>query len=265
MKEINDSYIEIKSKATNSNDLSDRLLLNKKHQQKDFSDWLFKRLNVLAGESVLDVGCGTGAQTLRFLHEVGKKGKVNALDISSDSIMTLCESCKHDRRLTAVVDDMANLNSAIKNQFKDIKYTLAHSSYALYYSLKRIDVLKIMAESLYDFGRLAVFTPVTPHGMVDIAKKFGEIPAAVLDSLRFGPDILEEEFRKLFFEVEIHFFQSEVKVLKKEDFISFYKSTTYFRSDLLHEIEKYAEEEIVKKGMICYEKNGYLILGRDRR
>ena len=256
---------QTKERAISSASLSKRLEVNKKYQSKDFSEWLFRRLNVIPGESILDVGCGTGAQSNRFLDEVGKNGIVSAIDISEDSIQLLKRSCNNDRRLTAVAEDMGNLSEIIQNTFKAKKYTLSHSSYALYYSHARLDVLKTMAESLYDFGRLAVFTPVLPHGMVDIAKKFGEVPEAVLESLRFGPDVLEPIFRKMFSEVEVHYFQSEMKVTSKEDFISFYKATTYFKESVLPQIELFAEKEISTQGAVCYQKNGYLIIGRDKK
>lgn len=254
-----------KERAVNSNKLTTRLDINKRYQSKDFTEWLFKRLSIVPGESILDVGCGTGAQSLRFLKEVGQHGSVSALDLSEDSIELLINKSGDDTRLVAVADDMANLEEVIDRKFREKKYTLAHSSYALYYSPSREDVLRTMIESLYGVGRLAIFTPVTPHGMVDIARRFGDVPDAVLDSLRYGPDVLEPIFRKAFVEVEIHYFQSEMRVTNKEDFIDFYKATTYFKEEALPEIGDFADQEISRQGKICYEKNGYLIIGRDRK
>ena len=256
---------EIKDRAVSTGSLNTRIDINKRYQSKNFEQWLFKRLNVSPGEHVLDVGCGTGAQSLRFLDLVGDAGTVSALDLSASSVEQLIRTSDEDSRLTAVSEDMANLGQVIRNRFRKSKYTLAHSSYALYYSPARMDVLRVMADSIYEFGRVAVFTPVSPHGMVDIAAKFSQIPDPVLESLEFGPNILEPAFRSMFFEVEVHYFQSEMRVTSLKDFMDFYKATTYFSNDAMTDISSYAEERIARDGAVVYQKNGYLIIGRQIR
>jgi SAM-dependent methyltransferase len=256
---------DIKDKAVSTSSLNTRIDINKKYQSKNFEQWLFKRLNVVPGEHVLDVGCGTGAQSLRFLDMIGAQGSVSAIDLSQASVEQLISTSSSDSRLTAVAEDMANLEGVIKGRFPQKKYTLAHSSYALYYSPARMDVLRLMAESIHEFGRLAVFTPVSPHGMVDIASRFSTIPAPVLESLEFGPNVLEPAFRSLFFEVEIHYFQSEMRVTSLMDFMDFYKATTYYDKNAENDISCYAEERMAKDGAVSYEKNGFLIIGREKR
>lgn len=256
---------EIKDRAVSTGSLNTRIDINRKYQSKNFEQWLFNRLNVGPGEQILDVGCGTGAQSLRFLDAIGGAGSVSALDLSEASVQQLVKASGEDSRLTAVAEDMANLGKVIETSFKRRKFTLAHSAYALYYSPARLDVLRVMAESIHEFGRLAIFTPVSPHGMVDIASKFSQIPAPVLESLEFGPNVLEPAFRAMFLEVEIHYFQSEMRVTSLADFMDFYKATTYFSQDAANDISRYAEERIAKDGAVVYEKNGYLIVGRDRR
>lgn len=256
---------EIRDRATSRRSLSTRLALNKRYQSADFHSWLHRRLNVTRGEHILDVGCGTGAQSLRFLDAVGANGTVSALDISGESVEELRRSAGGDTRLTAVVADMGNLDQVIRESFMEQAYTLAHSSYALYYSPARLEVIERMTDALTSSGRLAVFTPTTPHGMVEIAARFGSVPPAVLESLEFGPAVLEPRFRALFWEVEIHFFQSEMRVTSLNDFMSFYRATTYFDRNVEGAVEDYARAEIKSSGAVRYSKNGYLIIGCDRR
>jgi len=55
----------------------------------DFDARLLERLAVKLGEHVLDVGCGTGAQSIPIAGLVGPSGRVSSLDISAASIATL--------------------------------------------------------------------------------------------------------------------------------------------------------------------------------
>jgi len=256
---------DVKERSVSTENLQQRLLINKKYQSKNFSDWLFNRLNVVSGEIILDVGCGTGAQTSRFLENIGQNGQVDALDISESSVTFLNERHKDEARLNAVVADMANLEWLTKTTFKNKYYSLAHASYSIYYSPSRMSVLNLMAARILPTGRVAVFTPVAPHGMVEIARNFSKIPQAIDDCFAFGKNFLEPEFRKLFWEVEIHFFQSEMIIDSITDFIDFYRATTYYDVEAEQQLRSYAQKQITSQGALRYEKNGYLIIGCDKK
>jgi SAM-dependent methyltransferase len=256
---------DVRVRATSTASLDTRLDLNRRYQSVDFADWHMKRLAVRPGEKILDVGCGTGAQSLRFLADIGPRGSVSALDISPDSVASLLTAGGGDPRLQAVAADMADLASVIRDEFRQQRYTLAQSSYALYYSPAREDVLRVMAESVFDDGRVAVFTPAGPHGMVELAAKFGDVPAAVYDSLEFGPTRLTPLFRQLFWEVRIDYFQSVMRVTSLTDFMDFYRATTYFDEAAAGDLEDYARKEIEATGAVTYEKNGFLVQGSTAR
>ena len=255
---------DVRDRATSSSSLQTRLTQNARYQTRSFQDWLIRRLDISPGEKILDVGCGTGAQALRFLDLIGDGGSVAACDISKESIKALVQSANNDSRIQAVTADMATLEDLLANVFSQKEFTLAHSSYALYYSPQRANVLETMANSLYDFGRLAVFTPTSPHGMVDLASRFGPIPDAVYDSLNY-PDELQKSFRDLFWDVRIDYFQSEMRVTSLNDFVDFYRATTYYSPEIEPQITAYAESEIERSGSICYAKNGFLIQGSSKR
>lgn len=256
---------EIAVRAVSQASLSTRLDLNKKYQSRDFQQWLMTRLAVGPGENVLDVGCGTGAQSLRFLEAVGQTGSVSSCDISAESIDVLVAQSSNDPRLQALTADMADLPSLIATEFLHKTFTLAHSAYSLYYSPQRDSVLRTMAESLHSSGRVAIFTPISPHGMVDLAAQFSDIPEAVHDVLTAYPAHLQELFREMFWDVRIDLFQSEMRVTSVEDFMDFYKATTYYSEAAEDSIRTYATRAISDQGVITYEKNGFLIQGRAHR
>lgn len=250
-------------RATSRDSLARRLEINKAYASADFDGWLMERLAVRAGEDVLDVGCGTGAQTLLFADKVGSAGSVSSVDISAESIATLKSALADDAPVQAVTGDMADLRELIDDTFAVKRYDLAQSTYALYYANEREDVLGVMKEALKPGGRLAVFTPQEPHGLVALAARFSDVPQPVFDSLRFGGDVLLPWFRSAFATVEEHHFHNELSIPTAGEVIAFYRATTYYAPEAEPELRTFVEAEIARHGTFTYEKNGYLVIGRD--
>ena len=248
--------------ATSRDSLNQRLRINKAYASADFDGWLMERLRVAPGEDILDVGCGTGGQSLFFARKVGPGGSVSAFDISEDSVEALNESLTDENPVQAIVGDMSNLRSLIENSFRIKRYDLVQSSYALYYALDRDAVLNTMKEYLKAAGRLAIFTPQEPHGLVEFASKFCEIPQPVHDSLNFR-SLLHDWFQDNFQVIEEHDFHNELRIPSVDEVIKFYAATTYYDEDAVPAMRTHVGAEIAKYGYFEYEKNGYLIIGRD--
>ena len=69
-------------RVTGTDYLEKRLEINKTYASADFDSWLFERLKVRPGEDVLDVGCGSGAQTIPFSKFV--QPGVNECDVEAE-------------------------------------------------------------------------------------------------------------------------------------------------------------------------------------
>ena len=241
--------------------LEKRIAINHAYASADFDAWLLERLKVQLGEDVLDVGCGSGAQTIPFSRLVGSTGSVSSLDISAESVDLLISRVSPDARVQAVAADMADLSDVITNRFAVKRYTLSHSSYALYYSTERMHVLDVMRGALKPGGRVAVFAPHQPHGLVDLAARFTSMPAAVSESLRFGTEVLEPYFSRHFPRFEIHHFHNVMTLPSADILIEFYRQTTYYDAKIEQEMRAVVDTEIKRTGRYTYEKNGYLIIG----
>jgi ubiquinone/menaquinone biosynthesis C-methylase UbiE len=252
---------ECSERATATAFLEKRIEINRAYSSADFDAWLVERLAVRAREDILDVGCGSGAQTIPFATMVGPAGSVSSLDISADSVAVLQTRVPPQARVQAVAADMGDLAEIIAKVFTTKRYTLAHSSYALYYSSKRMHVLDVMSSALKPGGRCAVFTPNEPHGLVELAARFTQIPAAVNESLRFGGEVLQPYFERNFPRFEVHHFHNVVTVPDTEILIEFYRQTTYYDAQAEPKMRATVDEEIKRAGDYKYEKNGYLIIG----
>jgi ubiquinone/menaquinone biosynthesis C-methylase UbiE len=254
---------ETAAKAVGTSELETRLRLNRAYSSADFDQWLLERLAVQPGEDVLDVGCGTGAQTIPFARAVAPGGSVSALDISASSVALVKQRLPAGARAEIIVSDMADLETAIRDHFSVKKYDLVHSSYSLYYATDRAKVLDIMSAALKPGGRCAIFTPNAPHGLVALAQRFTNVPEQVVECMRFGPEFLEPYFRRRFAKVDIHLFHNVVSLPTADDLIEFYRQTTYFDPAAVAPMRAAAEEAIRRDGAFRYEKNGYLIIGRN--
>ena len=56
--------------------LNFRLYFNKKYQNKDVHKWHQKNLKIKKNFFILDVGCGTGAQSVFFFKEIRTERKI---------------------------------------------------------------------------------------------------------------------------------------------------------------------------------------------
>ena len=248
-------------RATATTFLEKRIEINRAYSSADFDVWLLERLSIRSGEDILDVGCGSGAQTIPFATLAGPTGGVFSLDISADSIALLRSRTPPQVRVQAVAADMGDLADVIANVFTTKSYSLVHSSYALYYSPQRTRVFDAMRRALKPGGRCAIFTPNAPHGLVELAARFTEVPAAVNESLRFGSEVLQPYFEKNFPRYDVHHFHNVVSIPSADILIEFYRQTTYYDPKAEAKMRAAAGEEIKCSGSYRYEKNGYLIIG----
>jgi ubiquinone/menaquinone biosynthesis C-methylase UbiE len=248
-------------RARDSDLLARRIEINRNYSAADFDGWLLERLAVGPGEDVLDVGCGTGKQSIPFAGLVGPSGSVSSLDISAASIATLKSNIPAGAHVEAVAADMADLARVIAEDFTTKRYSLTHSSYALYYCDKHLDVLDVMRGALKPGGRCAIFTTNRPHGLVDLAARFTEIPPEVEGPLRFGPHVLKPYFEKHFKSHDVHHFHNVVTVPSADIMVEFYRQTTYYDPAAEAKVRAVVEDEVKRTGSFRYEKNGYLIIG----
>ena len=252
---------DVAVRATATTYLERRIEVNRAFSSADLDQWLFERLAVKPGEHILDVGCGSGKQAIPFADMVGSQGSVSAIDISTESIALLKSRLTAGLRVEAVAADMADLTRVVADVLSVKRYSLTHSSYALYYSPMRLRVLDGMRAVLIPGGRCAIFTPDRPHGLVELAARFGDVPSAVNESLQFGPEVLRPYFERHFRAVTVHRFHNIVTIPSPDILVDFYRQTTYYNAGIELQIWAVADEEIRQKGSFQYEKNGYLIIG----
>jgi SAM-dependent methyltransferase len=123
---------------------------------------------IRSGDSVLDVGCGTGALAREALRRVGREGQVVGLDLNEGM---LAVAARTEPKIEWRQGDAASL------PFEDASFDVVVSQFALMYFPERVTSLSEMWRTLASGGRLAI-TVWAPLGrargyqiLVDIATR----------------------------------------------------------------------------------------------
>jgi SAM-dependent methyltransferase len=241
--------------------LTTRLAINQKYGAFDFHEWVLSHLLFQPGMDVLDVGCGTGVHALQALRTMDGVGSVSAIDLSAESVETLKREARTYRNLDAVVADMKDLGSVIREKFRVKTYNLAYSVYALWYAHDHSGVLDAMRKALRPGSRLVVCTPNAPNGLREFIKRLGQ-PRPELDQVTtFGPNVLEPYFRAYFDDVTIHMRRNVMRISEEDDVLQFYRAAGYYDPELEPRVKKQVAMEIKMNGFFPFEKNNYLIQG----
>ena len=252
----------VKERAESLELLTPRLEINQRCQDRDFQSWLQSRLNVQAGETVLDLACGDGAQSKLFDKRIGLSGSLKCVDIHAPSINSLRQHITPGANRLFCIANMMDFDSYIGAE----KYSLVHCSFALPYAANPGEVIKKLSEAVIKpLGRLAIALPCNPHDMVQFIQGFHDIPATVQPAINLGESLGIDIFRQLFGEVDVSYFNSKLTFCSAEDFMNLYRCTTYYSEAHDSTIEEAVSEAIKAKGKLTFKKSAILLIGRDPR
>ncbi len=242
---------KIKKRATSSSFLKNRITFNKKHQKTDFKSWqygiykkviskLFK-LKKVSQVRILDVGSGNGLQVSHFI-KIFRRPEIWCLDYSKKSLNLLRQKYRSNN-IKIVKLDMDKLDSFIQKKKLKNYFHITHSSYALYYAKNQKKVLNSMKNSLVKDGLFLVSAPTEPHEMVNFLNEIYQIPPKVLKTLKFYKQILlpylRKNAKKNIFKKKINY----IKFEKKDEFLNFWKNTTYYNNKFTNKVTKELKEK----------------------
>jgi SAM-dependent methyltransferase len=138
---------------TDSAALARRLEAHARFSSGDMTGWALELLGAGARDRVLELGCGTGNQTLRLAPAIGPEGQVVAVDASSESLAALRDAAAE----AGVADRITTVEGRydeLAERTCDRRFTRALSCYALYYAVDERRVLGRVHELLEPGGVL---------------------------------------------------------------------------------------------------------------
>ena len=138
---------------TDADALTKRIKTHEKFGSNDLNKWIFQNLDIEKGNSVLDLGCGTGKQAIPIAQLVDNTGQVFAFDFSQKALDILSQEAKRlkvDSRIVARCGDLDNLNKHLDNH----NFDRVLGSYSLYYSKEPQTVFETIYQHLKPGGIL---------------------------------------------------------------------------------------------------------------
>jgi len=249
----------------NSNFLNNRLDFNQKYSKEDFHLWLYSYLKRIKFHHVLDVGCGTGKQTLWFAKYLKKRGRVCALDISEKSVKLVKNSAKGLRNVEVCSGSMDELAMVAKNNFSVSEFDLAHCSFALYYANRPFGVLNQMLKVLSRDGSIAISGPHKINSLFSFLSQYQKIEQSIWDCLEFMNDVVLHFCNRHFKKIETHLFVNNLFVTDITDFAQYYRSSTFFNKQAQRRILRRVSDTIKQKGFFHIQKHSKLIVAKEKR
>lgn len=157
-----------------------------------------RTIDLSPGDTVLEVGCGTGRNLRHLIDAVGPEGKVFGADISEGMLAEARRLCERNnwRGVTLLQGDAITLSLSEK-----VDGALFSLSYAT--MIERRDILRHAWDQLKPGGRLVIMDARIPKGM--IGELYRPLAMWTLDRTVLGnPDVdILEDLRRLAGKIEI--------------------------------------------------------------
>jgi len=118
---------------TDATALIQRIESHEKFGSNNLNNWIFEHLDVVKGVSILDLGCGTGKQTLPMTQIIGETGHVVSFDASQKALESLFHSAEQleiDNRIALKCGNLDDLDKYLDDQLFD----RVLGSFSLYYA-----------------------------------------------------------------------------------------------------------------------------------
>jgi SAM-dependent methyltransferase len=114
--------------------LTERLRSHELFGSRDVNDWIFAQLRVQPGHRVLELGCGTGKQTLPLAERVGRSGSVLAVDISEEALGALSREALARGVDGQILPCRVDLDHLADEIMSATEFDRALGSFSLYYA-----------------------------------------------------------------------------------------------------------------------------------
>ena len=241
-------------RAREASNLEGRIVLNQGGQATDLNAWIFERLPVPDRGRVLELCCGTGAQTRHFAQRVGESGRVVAVDVAEKALARLVEGLAPElrprvRTVAAGLDDLAGV---LAGEAAPGGLDVAFCAYGLYYAADPVRVLGQLADVLAPDGVLGVCGPFGPNNgaLFGLLREAGVAlaPEVVRSSETFMAGEVFPWMARRFAAVQVHTLVNPVRWDSPDKVVGYWRNTTFFDESRLAVVEELVRRHFAEHG-----------------
>lgn len=249
--------------------LQERIASNVRAQRVDLTDWIFERVHLQKTDRILELGCGTGAQTLRMLQRV-IQGQVVAVDISQQSLDELnAKAGEAKARLIPIAGNLDELQQLLSGRYQPASFDLVFCAYGLYYSADARQVLQEATRWLKRNGQLVIVGPFGPNNapLFELVKAAGvAISKYVMFTSRdFMYEVVIPWASEHYEMVTIHTLVNEVVWQKPEQVLDYWRNTTFYEAQHEPHVQALLESHFRRHETFVNEKWVMLVAMRHAR
>ena len=236
--------------------LKKRLHAHEQFAALDLNQWCFELLSVSPGMRVLELGCGTGKQSLPLARLIGEDGRLTAVDISSDALETLTADALAAGLGGRIAIRRTDLDE-VPLTVEPGPYDRVLACYSLYYAKRPEPLLEFLHQALRSNGILFFCGPAEANNAE--LKQFHEslyaeiglpVPARK-NASPFMEGAGPETTRRIFGNAEVLTFENPLRFASADALYSYWSSYNLYDTALDKIFRVRAQEHFARAD--CFE------------
>lgn len=211
---------------TDASALKQRITTHEKYGSHDLEEWAFGHLELDPGLRILELGCGTGKQTIPLAQLVGDEGRVLGVDVSQEALDSLVNRAT-ELQIEARIDLLCAGLDEIETPLKAERFDRALACYSLYYARNPKKVFEVV-HSVLNLGSIFFFCGPAKSNNAEL-KQFhyslrGEQPPAERGASLFMEQTAQDLAREIFSKVQISAFENPLRFDSEEALHAYWRS-----------------------------------------
>ena len=215
----------MKENATKTSALQKRIS-SQKNQTVDLNEWIFEKINVKKNPKILELCCGTGAQT-KYLSKIMGAGSLDCVDINQETIT---------ENYNAVTEESINYHVSnideVDNYAPD-SVDLIFTAYGFYYSENPIALHNKLYKKLNKGGKFVLVGPVLGNN-AELYEIMNQIGVKIPDNVLFSSEKFMPEMQTIFLNhydnVSFNRVLNRVEYRSSNDLLNYWRNTTFYDS-----------------------------------
>jgi SAM-dependent methyltransferase len=193
--------------------LEQRILSHEKYGTNDLNEWIFSILRPGEGQTILDLGCGTGKQSIPLAQTVGPNGRIVSIDVSQDAVEAVDRRAAElgvSDRISTICDSLDNLAGRVAGS----SFDRIVASYSIYYVDDADRLFGALSEVIAPGGLLFFCGPSSANNK-EIIDFHNMVKGSPVGSAGTAQVFMEGEGPRLgrqhFGDVEVHEFENPIR------------------------------------------------------